>query len=253
MVVEEEMKAIKIGILSVIILLTTVACGISSTIDIANEIITGNGKVKEKVVDVSGFDKVELNGIGDLIIEQGSEEGLRIKCEENFLPYIEVSVSDDTLVIDLKPHVSFDPSHDITYYLSVKDLSSVELNGVGDIVINNLETSNLNVSSNGVGDIEITDLQADNVDVKLAGIGDIRLGGKVVSQSVSLSGTGDYKGKRLESTTADVTISGMGSMGVRVSDSLKATISGTGSLEYIGNPHVEQTVSGLGEINKVDE
>ncbi len=247
------MKSIQLVLISVIILLTTLACSIGVTNDISNEIITGNGKVKEKVVDVSGFNKVELNGIGDLIIEQGSKEGLRIKCEENFLPYIQVSVSDDTLVIDLKPHISFDPSNDITYYLSVKDLSSVELNVVGDIVINNLETSNLDVASNGVGDITITDLLADNIGVALAGIGDIRLEGKVVSQSVSLSGTGDYKGKKLESQTAEVTISGMGTAGVRVSDSLKATISGTGSLNYIGNPQIEQNISGLGEINKVDE
>jgi len=247
------MKSIQLVLISVIILLTTLACSIGVTNDISNDIITGNGKVKEKVVDVSGFNKVELNGIGDLIIEQGSKEGLRIKCEENFLPYIEVSVSDDTLVIDLKHHISFDPSNDITYYLSVKDLSSVELNGVGDIVINNLETSNLDVASNGVGDITITDLLADNVGVALAGIGDIRLEGKVVSQSVSLSGTGDYKGKKLESQTAEVTISGMGTAGVRVSDSLKATISGTGSLNYIGDPQIEQNISGLGEINKVDE
>lgn len=247
------MKAIKYGILSVIILILTLACGISSTVDFSNEVITGNGKVKEKVVDVSGFNKVELNGIGDLIIEQGSAEGLRIKCEENFLPYIEVSVEDDTLIIDLKPHISFDPSYDITYYLSVKNLSSVELNGVGDIVINTLETSNLVAASNGVGDITITNLLADNVDVNLSGIGDIRLDGKVVSQSVSLSGTGDYKGKKLESKTAEITISGMGSAGVQVSDSLKATISGTGSLDYIGNPQVEQNISGLGDINQVDE
>jgi hypothetical protein len=250
---EEEMKSIQLVLISVIILLTTLACSIGVTNDISNEIITGNGKVKEKVVDVSGFNKVELNGIGDLIIEQGSKEGLRIKCEENFFPYIQVSVSDDTLVIDLKPHISFDPSNDITYYLSVKDLSSVELNGVGDIVINNLETSNLDVASNGVGDITITDLLADNIGVALAGIGDIRLEGKVVSQSVSLSGTGDYKGKKLESQTAEVTISGMGTAGVRVSDSLKVTISGTGSLNYIGDPQIEQNISGLGEINKVDE
>ncbi|MEN6522527.1 MAG: head GIN domain-containing protein [Anaerolineaceae bacterium] len=247
------MKSIQLVLISVIILMTTLACSIGVTNDISNEIITGNGKVKEKVVDVSGFNKVELNGIGDLIIEQGSKEGLRIKCEENFLPYIKVSVSADTLVIDLKPHISFDPSNDITYYLSVKDLSSVELNGVGDIVINNLETSNLDVASNGVGDITITDLLADNVGVALAGIGDIRLEGKVVSQSVSLSGTGDYKGKKLESQTAEVTISCMGTAGVRVSDSLKATISGTGSLNYIGDPQIEQNISGLGEINKVDE
>jgi hypothetical protein len=253
MFVEEEMKAIKLGILSVVILLITLACGFSSTLDISNEIITGNGKVKEKVVDVSGFDKVKLNGIGDLVIEQGSKEGLRIKCEENFLPYIEASVKDDTLVIDLKPHISFEPSYDITYYLSVKDLSSVELNGVGDININNLESSALDVATNGVGDITIADLQADSIDVTLSGIGDVQLEGTVVSQSVSLSGTGDYKGKQLESQNAEVNISGMGSAGVRVSDSLKATISGTGSLDYIGNPQVDQNVSGLGEINKVEE
>ncbi len=247
------MKAIKLAILSVIILLITLACGFSSTLDFSNETITGNGKVKEKVVDVSGFDKVELNGIGDLIIEQGSKEGLRIKCEENFLPYIEVSVKDDTLIIDLKPHISFNPSYDITYYLSVKDLSSVELNGVGDININKLESGTLNIATNGVGDITIADLQADTIVATLSGIGDIQLEGKVISQSISLSGTGDYKGKQLESQNAEVNISGMGSAGIRVSDNLKATISGTGSLDYIGNPRVEQNISGLGDINQVDE
>ncbi len=246
------MKSIKYIIIAAVILMTTLACSISVP-DIRFEIISGNGNVTEESRDVSGFDKVELNGVGDLVIQQGDTEGLTIKGEENLLSHIETKVVNDTLIIEVKRGYTLTPTRELEYSLSVKDLTSVQINGLGEVSMNGLETSDLQLDVRGSGNLDFTNLVADTLSVYIAGLGDVTTSGEVTSQVVTISGSGNYKGQDLESSTADVTISGLGSASIRVSDDLKAEIAGAGSIEYIGSPNVNQVVNGLGSVKQLDE
>ncbi|HZD61139.1 MAG TPA: hypothetical protein VE439_11905, partial [Anaerolineae bacterium] len=43
--------------------------------------VTGSGNVTTESREVSGFNEISLSGRGNLIIEQGNEESLRIEAE----------------------------------------------------------------------------------------------------------------------------------------------------------------------------
>ena len=246
------MRIIKILIALAVILATTLACSVNIP-NVKIEIVTGNGKSASETRQVSGFSKIELNGVGTLNITQGDKESLQIEGDENILPLITTEVNDGTLEIAIKKGYTVNPTAELVYNLAVKDLSQVELNGLGDVNMDGLQTEGLAVLVRGSGNADIMNLSAETLRIEIAGLGDITMSGEVGSQTVVISGSGNYKAGDLASKDAEVRISGLGSARLRVSDTLDARISGGGSIEYIGDPVVEQKVEGLGEIKKVDE
>ncbi len=246
------MRTIKILLALAVILATTLACSMNIP-DVNFEIVTGSGNSETETRHVSGFSKIELNGVGTLNISQGDQENLQIEGDDNILPLITSEVNNGTLVIGIKKGYSINPTAGLVYTLTVKDLSQVELNGLGDVDMDGLQTEGLAVLVKGSGNANIRNLSAKTLRIEIAGLGDITISGEVETQTVTISGSGNYKAKELASKDAEVRISGLGSAKLQVSDTLDARISGGGSIEYFGDPVVEQKVEGLGEIKKVNE
>ena len=215
-------------------------------------VVRGSGTMIEDARPVSNFDKLSLNGIGDLILTQGDQESLRIEGEDNILGQIETKVQDGTLVISLMDpnwEETVQPTHRVVYHLSMKNVHQLELTGVGSINIGQLKTDELEILSSGVEGIDIGNLSAQTLKVALRGEGQCNLGGQVDSQEVELSGTGQYNASKLQSQDAAVDLSGSGSASVWVEKSLTANLSGTGSVYYYGAPQVEKTITGTGGVN----
>jgi hypothetical protein len=246
------MRKIQILAALLLILATTLACSVSIP-DVKLEIVTGSGKTASEERPVSAFTKVELNGVGSLKITQGEQESLNIEGDDNILPLITTEVKDGTLLIGIKKGYTVNPKASLTYNLTVKNLDQVELNGLGEVTMDGLQTEAFSIFVRGSGNTKIEDLVADTLRVEITGLGDITMSGTVDSQVVVISGSGNYKARDLSSKDAEVRISGLGSAKLRVSDNLDARISGGGDIEYIGDPAVQQKVEGLGDIEQVEE
>ena len=255
--------------------------------------ISGSGEVITESRDVSNFERVDLQGIGNLEIVQGDEESLTITADDNLMQYITTEVVGGTLEIGMKPNLSLDPSRTIEYKLVLKTVSSValsgfgninsegltgddlevKLNGSGDIVLGSLESETLLVRISGFGDfdaqtitadkptLEITgsgDINVEQIDavslaVKISGFGDADLSGKTVDQDVMLTGSGKYIADDLESEDATVKITGFGDATVWAKNSLDITITGSGDVGYYGTPRITQTMTGFGKVNSLRE
>lgn len=237
----------KIWILAVSVSLLALllsACGAS--------VVRGSGTLIEDARPESNFDKLSLNGIGDLILTQGDQESLRIEGEDNILGQIETKVQDGTLVISLKDpnwQETIRPTKRVVYHLTMKNVHQLELTGVGSINIGQLKTDQLEILSSGVEGVDIGNLSAQTLKVALKGEGQCNLAGQVDSQEVELSGTGQYNASRLQSQDAAVDLSGSGSASVWVGKSLTANLRGTGSVYYYGAPQIEKTITGTGGLN----
>jgi len=210
-------------------------------------LVRGSGNIVTEERDVSGFDRVQLSGIGDLIISQGDEESLTIEADDNIIQLIETDVFGGELTIQFKRGYSFVPNTTMKFYLTVKELDKISLSGAGKINCDNFEAEELEFDISGAGDIDF-DINAETVEVYLSGAGDISLSGEVDSQDIKLSGVGNYDGKDLESRICDIAVTGAGSATVNVSEELDVNISGVGNVNYTGSPRVEQEISGLGRI-----
>ena len=214
-------------------------------------VANGSGKVISQERQVSGFSRVSLSGIGQLIISQGSTESLTIDAEDNVLPLITTTVTGDTLHIDFKNdnfQVNVIPTKPIIYHLSVKNINGIQLSGAGSVDGANLTSDNLSVSSSGAGSIRLRTITAQTLTSEISGVGGCDLSGKVTSQTIEISGSGSYNAPDLESQNATVVISGAGGATVWATTALNVTISGAGSVNYYDNPTISKTISGIGSI-----
>jgi hypothetical protein len=211
--------------------------------------VRGSGVVTSETRDVHSFSRVDLSGVGTVVVQQGNTEALRIEAEDNILPLISSTVSDDRLRIGVRDNnLTLNPTRPIYYYITARQVSALRLSGTGEIRAPNLRTGTLEVHIDGMGKVATDGLQANTLTVSIAGTGDYTGAGAAGSQHVSISGAGNYFAKQLRGTHADISIAGTGSAVVRVSESLKVEINGTGSILYVGNPHVQQQISGIGTV-----
>jgi predicted small secreted protein len=189
----------------------------------------GSGNVTSETRNVSDFTEVALNGTGNLVVRQTGSESLNIEAEDNVIPEIKTEVEGNRLTIETGNNMPI-PTQPITYELTVKDLSDLELAGAGSI--------------------DASDINTDSLKVTTSGSGDVKAAGKTDSQDVEISGAGSYRAEDLESEEAEIDISGAGEAIVKVEDRLDVRISGYGSVEYIGNPTVSRDITGAGEVTR---
>ena len=190
----------------------------------------GPGDVASETRDVSGFDEVELSGVGNLSIRQTGTESLTVEAEEGVLPKIRTEVVNDRLVIGPEPNTSIQTNRPINYNLNVEDLRALKVSGSGDV--------------------EAQGISTDALMVTMTGSGTAQMSGKAASQEINISGSGDYRAENLESEEVKIDVEGAGSAVVNASGTLDAKVGGVGSVEYVGNPRINQQVSGVGRVNE---
>ena len=217
------------------------------------ERIRGSGRVIQEKRDVHGFSEVRLSGVGDLSIQQGSQESLTVEADDNILPRIRTEVEGTTLVIGLEPRVSVSPTAGIRYQLTVRELSGLTVSGSGEIQSSSLRSQDLKVHVSGSGKIRLSDLTASTLAAEISGSGTVEMSGKVDSQRIQISGSGDYDCGQLQSDTAEVTVSGSGDSRVWAEKSLSIHVSGSGDVEYYGNPQISRRVSGSGGLKRLGD
>jgi hypothetical protein len=193
--------------------------------------VRGSGRVVEEERAVSGITGVELATFGNLTIEVGEEEELRIEAEENLIPYFETEMRDGTLVIRQRPTVRLASQRPVNFYLTVKELESIVITGSGDASAPDLEAERFSITITGSGDLRTEDLEAGRVNVRLTGSGDLQMG-------------------NLDAASLDVRINGSGDVEIDdlYADSLEVDVTGSGGLDITGGQvdvqHVRLTGSG---------
>jgi hypothetical protein len=218
------------------------ACGLG--------MIRGSGDVVEETRPVSGFTAIASSGSGDVIITQGSEESLKIEAEENLIRYIRTEVRGDTLNIYIDPAgaLAIQPTRPMKFYVSLKDLTGLNLSGSGTIKSDKIETNDLDVNVSGSGRVNIEDLSAESVKIDISGSGQCALKGKASSQKVVISGSGRCANDKLVTRDTSINLSGSGAAFVNASDTLTMNVSGSGDVEYTGTAKITQNVTGSGRV-----
>jgi len=218
----------KIGILT-IVFLAVLLIGCEGKIG-SVDIVRGSGNVVTESRDVSGFTTVVLDGAGKLVIDNTGSESLTITADDNLLDYIDTSVQNGRLIIRIKGRTTFSGVKELSYHVTVDELAGVELNGAGNVTVNDVDTEDWSVELNGVGGVTAS--------------------GEAIRQTVNISGAGNYEAPDLASQETTVDHEGAGRAVVQASDRLDVTIDGLGTVEYIGNPEVTKEINGLGSVQQ---
>lgn len=245
-----------LGLMLILTLAGGVSCGGGGSDDsISNTVTTvvGSGNIEQETRSVTGATGVDLRGVANLTIEQGSPEELTLQTDDNLMDLILTDVQGGILVIRSDPGFSLQPSQRMEVHLKLISFDTITLSGVGDITVADLTTPRLELTLSGVGGIEIINLDAQSLDVLISGIGDISVDGQVDDQLITLTlgSIGDYSAEDLSSETVDVEIASSGSATVQVNTMLNANITGSGSVFYHGSPVVTRTGDGTGNVLQI--
>jgi Putative auto-transporter adhesin, head GIN domain len=193
--------------------------------------IHGSGKIVTEPRTVANFSSVSLSGSGQVLIEQGASESLTVTTDDNLLQHVKTEVHGNTLELGVKdPMTNLDPTNDIIFKLTVKQLDRLEISGSGKA--------------------DIRGLNEDQLQVRISGSGDVSGQGTAGDLDLRISGSGSYRGPELKTRRASIGVSGSGSAVVSASETLDANVSGSGSVEYVGEPHVTQNISGSGSVRR---
>jgi len=242
-----------LGLALITLLVVTLACSVSIG-NIGFRSVRGSGNIVSEERALNDFNSVELSGIGQLTIENGDEQGLRIEAEDNLIEYIETEVRGGTLIISISERTNLQPTEPINYYLTITELVGITVSGAGNVAAPEIEADRFSVSISGAGGVEIENLVANRLDVDISGLGDLTInGGEVNEQWIEISGSGNYDAREVASLEADINLSGLGNATVWVTEFLNVDISGAGSVNYVGTPRISSDVSGLGRLKKIGD
>lgn len=215
----------------------------------------GSGNVVNETREVSNFHAIEIDYPAEVIIRQGNQESLEIEAEDNLLPNLKTEVRGGTLEIFYRreggKHVN--PTKTVRITIVVRNLDEVDFTSAGELTIEGLKATNLEVSLSGAGDLDLKDVRLEELSVNLSGAGNMTASGVADTLDMTISGFGGFRGSDLHSKKAEVSISGAGSATVWVDDDLDASISGAGSVSYYGSPAVTRQVSGVGDVSHAGE
>lgn len=248
--------------------LVVVAASSACTVHIDTGQHEATGDEVSEVREVTAVTRVELRTSGTLNLAVGDEVALSVTGKEDILEDLETTVEGDTLVIDL-PGSWRNPGF-LEYNLVLPELSTVvlsgsgqvfgelggtdvvvlEIDGSGDIGIDDVTASDVTLGIHGSGTIRAHQLSAQDTTVLVDGSGDVDVEGSSDRLAVSVPGSGDVEAAGLRAHVGEVSIDGSGEATVNVSDTLRAVIEGSGEITYLGDPTVDQDIDGSGEVQR---
>lgn len=221
--------------------------------------VRGSGRIGEKQFELDHFSEVELANFGDLYIEIGERETLRLEAEDNLIEYFDVEVRGDRLVISQRSNINLVSTRPVKFYLTAVELGTIVLSGSGDIEAPDLEAEQIDLALDGSGDIDTGKLRANTVKIRLAGSGTLDISGSQAKrQTLHLDGSGNIRLDGLEADELEVRIQGSGDVDVTGGQVAQQDITIHGSGEYrardmaCGQAHVSIPGSGLATLNVRD-
>lgn len=212
--------------------------------------VKGNGNITNKIHTTSDYQKVELVGFMDIILEKGIEGTIRVKTDENIQEHVIIESDKGVLKIIIKNNVNINTKNGIQITVPFEDLTNVTLIGSGDISTKDqIKTDQFEAEVTGSGDM-VLDIDVNRIDTKVIGSGDLKITGMATNLEIKVIGSGNFDGGSLISQNVEAYVSGSGDARIVAKNSIKARVNGSGDIDYSGNPSKSDTkVMGSGNIS----
>ena len=193
----------------------------------------GGGDRVIQTREVASYDRLEVNGV-DVKVVEGDGRHVRVYAGENVIDRVITESSGGLLEINVKDRgivIGSDPLGDAQVEVTAAALEAIEVEGSGDVLLEDLDAQSLELDLQGAADLEAT--------------------GNVDRLTASIQGAGDADLSELSVRTATVDAQGAADIELNVSDRLNVTVEGAGDVSYRGDPVVESEVQGAGDLRRI--
>ena len=159
-------------LVAVIALLGVSACSIFSSVPaLPGNVVRGSGGMAEETRSFDDLHGVALATLGDLTVELGDRDELRIEAEKNLLPIFETTVKDGVLHIKTRPGVNIQTTQPVRFTLTLQRLDTVSLSSLGSARLPQVESKAFDLSVSGAGSVEMAGLKAEKSVMNLSSMG----------------------------------------------------------------------------------
>lgn len=230
-----------------LLLFAVFICSITSCIN--NASLQGNGKIIKKEIQVGEFNKIEISGIINVYITQGTAAKLEIETDENLIEFIDAKVRSKKLKIKEKKIVS--STKGINIYLTITTLDQITLSGYTSLISSDkLNFDKIAIEASGSSKIKM-DINGVDMNTQLSGNSIVELYGNIYTAGINASGSANIDASNLNVDDLKLEVSGSAVAKVNVISKFDVEASGSAQVEYQGTPDMKQEVSGTGTVTKI--
>jgi hypothetical protein len=191
-----------------------------------------------EVRDLKGFHGLSVSNAFDVILTQGSEEGVVVSAaDKNDNQYIRTEVDNGVLKIwfDNKNKKEWGRNRKLRAYVAVKDLDILKVSGATDITIEGqLNSKSMHVELSGASDLEGKIVITNDLKVELSGASDLNITGSANDVAIEASGASEFNAYEFTTSNCKIEASGASSVNITVEKELSAELSGASSVSYKG-------------------
>lgn len=206
---------------------------------------TQNDKINVKV---DPFDRLELNGAFRVFLHQGDREEVSLEGPASILDRMEVEQRGDKIRVQSRNEERTSLKK-IDVYVYFRDLSRLEINGVGQFVAQtSIHTRSLDLVINGIKELDI-EIYVEDLTAEISGLGRNYIAGSADVADININGIGSLDALDLEVRDLRIETNGIGKAEVFATEEISVSAYGIGSVYYRGNPAIKyMDKSGIGKV-----
>lgn len=190
--------------------------------------VTGSGNRQVQTRDVPAFTSIRTEGAFEIDVVSQKERSLEIEADDNLLPLISTTVSNNILYIKSSRNLS--TREGVRIKIGVPDLQALTAYGAGNIEVSKLKNNSFEIDVNGAPTVEVS--------------------GDTGTLKIEANGAGKIDAHRLNASEATVSANGVAKVSLHARDKLDVTVSGPSHVTYDGDPMLTKHVNGPGTVEK---
>jgi hypothetical protein len=213
--------------------------------------VKGEGSVVSVVKPVESFNRLKIEGVFNVYLNQDKTEKVRIEAEQNIIDLISVENDGKTLMSDYHSELSISKSANVDLYITVSDLKELDIEIVGDVETkNSLDLSKFLLTNNSVGNVDFS-LLSKKFTVINNSVGDLNLFGLVEKFTLDNNSVGNVNAFPLTAEKVLIENNSVGNININATYSIDIENNGVGNITYKGNPEKRNIENNA--LGKVEE
>jgi len=187
----------------------------------------------DQVRTMPAFTAISVTGPISIVVDAGKSQSLTLRGDARFLHDVTSEVVDGQLRLSVREKKNISWHGDPRVVITVPALRAVEVEGAGEIRLNQI--------------------RGERLDVNYRGAGSMNINGDVKTFKMQAEGVGEVDAKALAANDVDIRFRGIGDVKVTAKNRLDAVVQGMGKVTYYGKPRsVNKSASGIGSVEAGD-
>jgi hypothetical protein len=195
--------------------------------------IAATAHADDQVRSMPAFTSISVHGPISVTVDAGKAQSLTLRGDSRFIQDVTSEVVNGELRLRTREKKNLSWHGDPRVVITMPALRAIDVEGAGEISLNQI--------------------RGDRLDVNYRGAGRVGINGEVKTFTMKAEGVGEVDAKALVANDADVTFRGIGDVKVYARNRLDAVVEGMGGVTYYGKPRtVNKTASGIGSVKAGD-